>query len=96
MAKKHKNLENILIQWDGDLSKPSDGSAQSSPDSVDIVVGLTNKDISITKYKDAARTKIKDPTWQYRDFGIYGLGRIGGSSCVVSSNRLRKNGTEKC
>ena len=34
MAKKHKNLENILIQWDGDLSKPSDGSAQSSPDSV--------------------------------------------------------------
>ena len=36
MAKKHKNLKNILIQWDGDLSKPSDGSAQSSPDSVDL------------------------------------------------------------
>ncbi len=36
MAKKHKNLENILIQWDGDLSKPSDGSAQSSPDNVDL------------------------------------------------------------
>ena len=36
MAKKHKNLENIPIQWDGDLSKPSDGSAQSSPDSVDL------------------------------------------------------------
>ena len=39
MAKKHKNLENIPIQWDGDLSKPSDGSAQSSPDNVDIVWG---------------------------------------------------------
>ena len=38
MAKKHKNLDNILIQWDGDLSKPSDGSAQSSPDSVDLGV----------------------------------------------------------
>ena len=74
-----------LVQW----------LSENKPDSVDIVVGLTNKDISITKYKDAARTKIKDPTWQYRDFGIYGLGRIGGSSCVVSSNRLRKNGTEK-
>ena len=36
MAKKHKNLDNILIQWDGDLSKPTDGSAQSSPDSVDL------------------------------------------------------------
>ena len=39
MAKKHKNLENILIQWDGDLSKPSDGSAQSSPDNIDITWG---------------------------------------------------------
>ena len=36
MAKKHKNFKNIPIQWDGDLSKPSDGSAQSSPDSVDL------------------------------------------------------------
>ena len=36
MAKKHKNLKNIPIQWDGDLSKPSDGSAQSSPDKVDL------------------------------------------------------------
>ena len=36
MAKKHKNLDNILIQWNGDLSKPSDGSAQSSPDNIDL------------------------------------------------------------
>ena len=36
MAKKQKNLENIKIQWDGDLSKPTDGSAQSSPDNVDL------------------------------------------------------------
>jgi len=39
MAKKHKNLDNILIQWDGDLSKPSDGSAQSTPDNTNIVWG---------------------------------------------------------
>ena len=36
MAKKHKNLDNIPIQWDGDLSKPSDGSTQSSPDNIDL------------------------------------------------------------
>jgi len=39
MAKKHKNLKNIPIQWDGDLVKPSDGSAQSSPDNIDVVWG---------------------------------------------------------
>ena len=39
MAKKHKNLENLPIQWDGDVSKPSDGSAQSAPDNINIVWG---------------------------------------------------------
>lgn len=60
------------------------------PDSISILVGLTNKDISITKYQ-ANSTKIKEPTWKYKDFGIFGLGQIGGSVCVVSSNRLHKN-----
>ena len=36
MAKKHKNLENIKIAWDGTLDKPSDGSAQSSPDNISL------------------------------------------------------------
>jgi len=37
MAKKHKNLENILIQWDGDLSHPQAGDAnQSIPANVDL------------------------------------------------------------
>ena len=39
MAKKHKNLENLPIQWDGDIVKPSDGSAQSTPDNIDIIWG---------------------------------------------------------
>ena len=42
MAKKHKNLENLPIQWDGDLSKPSDGSAHSSPDNIDIIWGANS------------------------------------------------------
>ena len=39
MAKKHINLENLPIQWDGDIVKPSDGSAQSTPDNTNIVWG---------------------------------------------------------
>ncbi len=63
-------------------------------DTIDVIVGLTNKDISITKYKNSAG-EIKEPTWQYVDFGIFGLGRVGGKACVVSSNRLHKNATDK-
>ena len=39
MAKKHKNLKNLPIQWDGDVVKPSDGSAQSTPNNTNIVWG---------------------------------------------------------
>ena len=65
------------------------------PDSIDMLLGLTNEDISITKYKDAKRKAIKHPEWQYRDFGIFGLGRLGGNACVVSSNRLHKDVGDK-
>lgn len=53
---------------------------------MDLIVGITSSDISITKY-DSARA-IKDPAWKYRDFGIFGLGYVGGPSCVVSTFRL--------
>lgn len=66
--------------------------ANFRPATLDIVFGLTNKDVSITKYKDPNRRIIKDPEWKYKDFGIFGLGRINGGSCVVSSNRLRSGG----
>ena len=37
MAKKHKNLDNIPIQWDGDLTHLQAGDQnQSSPDNVDL------------------------------------------------------------
>lgn len=64
--------------------------AKTKPDSIDIAIGLTNKDFSITKYKPGTK-EIKDPEWKYKDFGIFGLGAVGGSVCVVSSNRLHKN-----
>jgi len=69
-----------LLQW----------TADHRPDSIAIVVGLTNQDISVTKYEDGTR-KIKEPAWMYKDFGIFGLGRLGGHTCVVSTNRLHKD-----
>lgn len=56
------------------------------PDSADLIIGITQQDISITKYDSTGR--IKEPAWKYRDFGIFGLGYIGGPSCVVSTFRL--------
>lgn len=56
------------------------------PQNIDFVIGLTREDISITK-RDASGA-IKEPASKYQDFGIYGLGYIGGPSCVVSTFRL--------
>ena len=64
------------------------------PDSVSIIVGLTVKDISITKYQNKTG-KIKEPEWKYRDFGIFGLGQLGGKSCLISSYRLHGGVGEK-
>ncbi len=55
------------------------------PDSINYVVGLTHKDISITKRTAGV---IRTPEWRYRDFGIFGLGFRPGTSCIVSSHRL--------
>jgi archaemetzincin len=45
--------------------------------SADKVVGITQKDISTTKD-------------EHEDWGIFGLGLVGGRVCVVSTFRLRK------
>ncbi len=55
-------------------------------DSVDYVMGLTSKDVCITKY--AADGSIKKPASKYTDFGIFGLGYRPGSACVISTFRL--------
>jgi archaemetzincin len=46
-------------------------------DSCTKILGLTSKDISTAK-------------GEYVDWGIFGLGELGGPTCVVSSFRLRK------
>ena len=52
-------------------------------DSLDFVLGLTTKDISVTK-KDKWG-KIKTPTYKYADWGIMGLAYCPGNSCIVST-----------
>jgi archaemetzincin len=57
------------------------------PESVDFVLGLTQKDVSITK--NNIDGTIKKPTWKYNDFGIMGLAYCPGKSAIVSTFRLK-------
>jgi len=59
----------------------------------DYTLGLTNFDICSTRYDEFG--KIKKPENKYIDWGIFGLGYVGQSGCVVSSFRLKNNGDEK-
>jgi len=62
---------------------------RQKPDSIDYIIGITTKDISITKLD--ADGKIKQPKYKYLDWGIFGLGYINGPSCIVSTYRLKNN-----
>lgn len=68
--------------------------SRNIPDSISIIIGLTHKDISTTKY-DSETKEIKKPKNTYKDWGIFGLGQVGGNSCVVSTNRLHKGVSSK-
>ncbi len=58
----------------------------------DFVIGLTNKDISVTK--KGTDGNILKPEWKYNDFGIMGLGYCPGNSCIVSTYRLKSSNKE--
>lgn len=59
---------------------------------IDYVLGLTSKDISVTKRDDSGN--IKKPEYKYQDWGIMGLAYCPGESCVVSTFRIKhKNKT---
>lgn len=53
----------------------------------DYVLGLTSKDISVTKKDDSGN--IKKPEYKYQDWGIMGLAYCPGESCVVSTFRIK-------
>lgn len=59
---------------------------------IDYVLGLTSKDISVTKKDDSGN--IKKPEYKYQDWGIMGLAYCPGESCIVSAFRIKhKNKT---
>ncbi|MBN2611506.1 MAG: hypothetical protein JXB00_08115 [Bacteroidales bacterium] len=59
------------------------------PDTVDYILGLTNKDISMTKRDQ--KGGIKKPEEKYTDWGVFGLAYRPGESCIVSTYRLRSS-----
>ena len=59
---------------------------RSKPEDLELVIGLTTKDISTTKYEGGS---IKKPASKYEDWGIFGLGYRPGGSCVVSTFRIQ-------
>lgn len=56
------------------------------PDSLDYIIGLTEKDISTSKKENG---KVKEPAYKYEDWGIMGLAYCPGKSCVVSTFRIQ-------
>ena len=54
------------------------------------VIGLTDKDISVTKYSNKSEKTIKQPNYKYADWGVFGLGFMPGKSCIVSTFRLKE------
>jgi len=59
---------------------------RNKPDTVDFVIGLTNKDISTSKRDHDGN--ILSPAWKYQDWGVFGLGYRPGCSSIVSTFRL--------
>ncbi|NMM47932.1 archaemetzincin [Marinigracilibium pacificum] len=59
----------------------------SIPDSIDFILGVTNRDISFTK-RDT-HGNIKKPESKYKDWGIFGLAHRPGRSAIVSDYRTK-------
>ena len=66
---------------------------ENKVDTLDYILGLTTKDISITK-KDKWG-KVKEPTYKYADWGIMGLAYCPGNSCIVSTFRIQHSNQKK-
>ncbi|MDX2303956.1 MAG: archaemetzincin [Microscillaceae bacterium] len=61
---------------------------KNKPSDCTYCLGLTHKDISTTKTRNR---KIKEPTWMYTDWGIFGLGLNPGPTCILSIYRLSRD-----
>lgn len=59
---------------------------QQKSDTINYIIGLTEKDISTTKKENG---KTKQPTSKYEDWGIMGLAYVPGETCLVSTFRIK-------
>ncbi|WP_109098298.1 matrixin family metalloprotease [Aquimarina sp. AU58] len=66
--------------------------SKSRPDSIGFILGITSKDISTTKR--GSDGNIKKPKSKYTDWGVFGLGYKPGTSCIISTFRLRNVKTD--
>jgi archaemetzincin len=55
----------------------------------DYILGIANVDITCTNRYENGKGQIMFPVWMHADWGIFGLGYLGGKACIVSSFRLR-------
>jgi archaemetzincin len=67
---------------------------RNKPDSLDFIIGITEKDISTTKYENQSKGIVKKPERKYSDWGIFGLGFVLGPTCIISTFRLKKGVSE--
>lgn len=64
---------------------------REKPDSIDYIIGITNKDISTTKRN--RHGKVLQPESKYLDWGIFGLGFRPGPTCILSTFRIKSDHT---
>jgi archaemetzincin len=67
--------------------------SHSTTDSIISIVGLTHEDIFTTITDSGGH--IKEPTYKYAVWGIFGLGYCPGKSSVMSDYRLKTNDIKK-
>ena len=93
MAKKHKNLENILIQWDGDLSHPQAGDTnQSIPASVDLGTWSGNPTTGyVTCWADGDYSSCVIADMYFEDFDITVNGSINLSDVTSWAQKGRED-----
>jgi len=76
LSKGERYSADSIIKW----------LAHTAPDSITKVVGLTHKDIYTTMKENG---HVKEPSYKYAVWGIFGLGYQPGRSSVVSDHRLQ-------
>jgi archaemetzincin len=63
------------------------------PSGFDQIIGITSKDICFSKRNNFGQ--IKEPSWKYKEWGIFGLATVPGKSCIISTFRIKNTSKEK-